>query len=178
MKTSIRISLVALGACSLIASAALAQEQSAAKVKSQKSLKAAPAPTAADPTAKVKDPAAAKVQPTREQQAQQAAEAWLKLIDAGQYDQSHAAAAKLFRGAVAKEMWAQQVKGVREPLGTLKLRRLKSATFATSLPGAPDGEYVVIQFETSFTNKKNAIETVTPMRDPDGAWRVSGYYIK
>jgi hypothetical protein len=26
--------------------------------------------------------------------------------------------------------------------------------------------------------KKTAIETVTPMQDKDGAWRVSGYYIK
>jgi hypothetical protein len=47
-----------------------------------------------------------------------------------------------------------------------------------SLPGAPDGEYVVIQFATSFENKKSAIETVTPMLDSDGEWRVSGYFIK
>ncbi len=44
--------------------------------------------------------------------------------------------------------------------------------------GAPDGEYVVIQFETSFEHKRSAIETVTPMMDRDGKWRVSGYYIK
>ena len=31
------------------------------------------------------------------------------------------------------------------------------------MPGAPDGQYVVIQFETSFQNKKSAIKTVTPM---------------
>jgi hypothetical protein len=43
---------------------------------------------------------------------------------------------------------------------------------------APDGEYVVIQFEASFENKKSAIETVTPMLDKDGNWRVSGYYVK
>jgi hypothetical protein len=46
------------------------------------------------------------------------------------------------------------------------------------LPGAPDGEYVVIQFETSFENKKSAIETVTPMIEINGGWRVSGYFIK
>jgi hypothetical protein len=56
--------------------------------------------------------------------------------------------------------------------------KLESAQFMTQLPGAPDGEYAVIQFETSFANKKSAIETVTPMKDPDGKWRVSGYFIK
>ncbi len=48
----------------------------------------------------------------------------------------------------------------------------------TSLPGAPDGEYVVIQIQTSFENKKSAVETITPMLDKDGRWRVSGYQIR
>ena len=57
-------------------------------------------------------------------------------------------------------------------------RTLKYKKYTTALPGAPDGEYVVLQFETSFQNKKFAMEKVTPMRDRDGKWRVSGYYIK
>ena len=57
-------------------------------------------------------------------------------------------------------------------------RKLKSTQFATSLPGAPDGEYVVIQFEASFGNKRASVETVTPMLEKDGQWRVSGYFIK
>jgi hypothetical protein len=55
---------------------------------------------------------------------------------------------------------------------------VKRARYETSLPGAPDGEYVVIQFETSFENKKAAIETVTPMFEKNRGWRVSGYYIQ
>ncbi|MGB5422961.1 MAG: DUF4019 domain-containing protein [Desulfobacterales bacterium] len=27
-------------------------------------------------------------------------------------------------------------------------------------------------------NKASAVETITPMLDKDGQWRVSGYYIK
>jgi len=46
------------------------------------------------------------------------------------------------------------------------------------MPGAPDGEYVVIQYETEFEKKASAVETVTPERDKNGTWRVSGYYIK
>jgi hypothetical protein len=45
------------------------------------------------------------------------------------------------------------------------------------LPGAPEGEYVVIQYETQFEHKAGAIETVTPLREKDGSWRVSGYFI-
>jgi hypothetical protein len=56
--------------------------------------------------------------------------------------------------------------------------RQTTARFVTSLPGAPDGRYVVIQYKTSFENKSSATETVTPMLDRDQKWRVSGYFIK
>jgi hypothetical protein len=50
--------------------------------------------------------------------------------------------------------------------------------YAEKLPGAPEGKYVVIQYETVFENRASAVETVTPMLDPDGVWRVSGYFIR
>lgn len=36
----------------------------------------------------------------------------------------------------------------------------------------------VLQFDTAFKNKKEAVETVTPMLDQDGKWRVTGYFVK
>jgi hypothetical protein len=65
--------------------------------------------------------------------------------------------------------WNQALAASRKPLGGLLSRKTKTTKYATSLPGAPDGEYVVIQFTSSFVNKKSAIETITPMKDPDGA---------
>jgi hypothetical protein len=70
------------------------------------------------------------------------------------------------------------VRGVREPLGRPVSRKMRSAVYMTSLPGAPDGHYVVITFDTSFARKKAGIETVTPKLDNDGTWRVSGYFIR
>ena len=67
---------------------------------------------------------------------------------------------------------------IRAPLGAVKSRQLKSTQFTKTLPGAPDGDYVVVQFETRFENKAAAIETVVPLLEKDGAWRVSGYFIK
>ena len=103
---------------------------------------------------------------------------WLAGVDEGKYADSWNHAADYFKNAVTKAQWEQSLQSVRKPLGKLISRSIKDATHTTSLPGAPDGEYVVIQFQTSFENKKSAIETVTPMLDPDGVWRVSGYFIK
>ena len=78
-------------------------------------------------------------------QAQKAAEAWLALVDQGQYAKSWEEAASFFRGAVGKDAWVSAVGGVRGQVGKLKSRQLKSAQYTTSLPGVPAGEYVVIQ---------------------------------
>ena len=113
-----------------------------------------------------------------EEAAISAAKAWLSLVDNGKYVESWNEAAQIFKDAVSKEQWGQTILAARKPLGKNISRELMSKSYQTSLPGAPDGEYVVIQFKASFKNKKSATETITPMMDKDGKWRVSGYYIR
>lgn len=110
--------------------------------------------------------------------AEKAAEAWLALVDEGKYGDSWDQAAGFFRTAISKDSWEPLVQRVRTPLGKVKSRTLKSAAYTTSLPGAPDGQYVVIQYVTDFENKSGAIETVTPALDKDQTWRVSGYFVR
>ncbi len=113
-----------------------------------------------------------------EDAAQSAAESWLKLVDEGNYAASWEQAARVFKGAVKQADWGQMAGGVRAPLGRLVSRKLKSRAYTEQMPGAPDGKYVVIQYDSVFEHKSSAVETVTPMVDPDGVWRVSGYFIR
>ena len=115
---------------------------------------------------------------TPEDKAQAAAESWLSLVDGGKHGESWDHAAAFFKGAVTKEQWEQAAAGARSPLGKLVSRKLKSRQAMDKLPGAPDGKYVVIQYDTVFEKKSAAAETITPMLDPDGTWRVSGYFIR
>ena len=112
------------------------------------------------------------------QDATRAARAWLALVDAGKYGQSWEQAASFFKKNVTKSQWEQAARQVRGATGAYVSRKLKSATLTKELPGAPAGQYVVIQFEAVFKNKKDAVETVTPMLDADKKWRVAGYFIK
>ncbi|UCF00621.1 MAG: DUF4019 domain-containing protein [Deltaproteobacteria bacterium] len=107
-----------------------------------------------------------------------AAETWLSLVDEGFYLRSWREGATYFKNAVSQGQWTQSMVAFRKALGKTLSRKLTSAQYTTTLPGAPDGEYVVIQYQTSFENKLSATETVTPMLDEDGPWKVSGYYIK
>lgn len=113
-----------------------------------------------------------------EDAAQAAAASWLKIVDKADYATSWEEAAKLFKGAVTKDQWKQAAAGVRGPLGKVISRKVKSREYKEKVPGAPDGKYVIVQFDTVFDKKSSAVETVTPMLDPDGKWRVSGYFIR
>ena len=116
--------------------------------------------------------------PQKEKAAVASAEKWLAAVDKGKYVESWQEAAVYFKNAVTKEQWEQSMLSFRKPLGRLISRKVQSTLYKTSMPGAPDGTYVVITFETAFENKASAIETVTPMLEKDGKWRVSGYFIK
>ena len=104
--------------------------------------------------------------------------AWLALTDTGQYESSWDSAAAAFKAAVSKEDLEKSLSAVLTPFGALETREMATSKFSTTLPGAPDGEYVVFQFNSSFEHKATALETVTAMKDADGAWRVAGYFIK
>lgn len=115
---------------------------------------------------------------TAQDEAEAAAKAWLAVVDEGHYGESWDAASALFREEVTKAEWETMVQSAREALGAVGSRTLESARFARQLPGAPDGEYVVLQYQSEFENQASVMETITPQRQDDGSWAVSGYYIR
>jgi hypothetical protein len=107
-----------------------------------------------------------------------AAENWLPMIDNGEYAKSWKEAAAYFEKVITEGEWVQSMQEVRKPLGKPISRKVKSLTPKTSLPNTPEGNYIVIQFETSFEKGKSGLETVTPQLESDGKWRVAGYHIQ
>lgn len=100
------------------------------------------------------------------------------MVDGQEYSRSWEQTAECFRNIVSKDNWQKSLQAIRVPLGKMVTREVKSKRYITSAPGARDGQYVIIQYNTSFENKKSAIKTVTPMLEKDGKWRVFGYYIR
>lgn len=103
---------------------------------------------------------------------------WLATVDDAKYEKAWDDAASLFQSAMSVDAWEQRARATRGPLGAVRSRKLRAATFTKVLPGAPDGAYVIIRYDTQFERKREASETLTPMREKDGAWKVAGYYIK
>ncbi len=113
-----------------------------------------------------------------EEIAQIAASSWLTLIDKGEYAESWNTASNMFKDTITSDQWKKALSGVRKSFGKVLSREMIDQRHHDSLPGAPDGSYFVIQYNTEFENKKSAVETITMTKEKDGAWKSAGYFIK
>ncbi|MFE8108245.1 DUF4019 domain-containing protein [Sphingomonas melonis] len=120
--------------------------------------------------------ASATARPT-ETDASSAARSWAALLDGGQWDASWRAAGSMFKSQLTSAQWATTIQSVRQPLGRVSSRTLQSVVQTKTLPGAPAGDYQVLQFQTRFATKPDAVETIVLARE-NGSWRVSGYFIR
>ena len=109
--------------------------------------------------------------------AAESVELWLNVLDQGDYQTSWELTAPLFRNQVSLDQWMRMAKNARTPLGNFRSRELLSAVYRSGLPDAPEADYIIFQYRTSFAKKDEAVETVTPML-VDGVWKVSGYYVR
>jgi len=114
----------------------------------------------------------------KQEAAKQATQSWLVFVDGGNFGQSWQEASSFFQSKVSKADWEKALAQVRTPLGSVVNRSFIGASYQTDLPGAPKGEYVVIQYRTELSSSGTVTETITPMLDKDGKWRVSGYFVK
>jgi hypothetical protein len=106
-----------------------------------------------------------------------AATEWLALIDAGEYEQSWKEAASAFQDALTPAVWETSLTDARSQFEPFGERTLTSSQQVTDPPGAPAGDYVILQYRTEVTGDRTVTETVVPMKDGD-AWKVSGYFVR
>ena len=122
--------------------------------------------------------APARAQDEAIEEAKTSARAWLLLQDGYDFDESWTRAGELLRTAVARKEWTAKWSVTRAPLGKVGSRGVKSAEYATTMPGAPDGEYVVLKYDTAFENNQTVEERLILRKEPDGLWRVASYFIR
>ncbi|MEI8605844.1 DUF4019 domain-containing protein [Pseudoalteromonas sp. B160] len=83
----------------------------------------------------------------------------------------------VFQKNVPQALWVSKLEQVRTPLGAVTSREGISRQVLTSIPQLPDGDYVILEFQTDFENKAQSIETVTLKKSAE-QWQVIGYFIQ
>lgn len=163
------LTLALVAAAGLAALPAQAQQEPMQRRSAQPPLFAPSASGASAPAADINR----DVRPALE-----AANLWLGLTDINRGQQSWEQAAPVFQRAISADDWAHRLQAARGPLGRVKSRKTADAVFTRTLPGQPDGEYVVIQYNTVFEHKAEAHEMVTMVFGIDSRWRVAGYLVR
>lgn len=109
--------------------------------------------------------------------AKAAATEWIALVDGAAYAESWETAAPVFQTGISQEQWAQRLEQVRGQVGGVATRTLADSQYRTSLPNAPDGEYVVLQYISAFERLPQAMEMVVMTKTDAGSWQAAGYQV-
>jgi hypothetical protein len=109
--------------------------------------------------------------------AQPVAIAFLQMIDAGQYGQSWQSASRLMQERVSQQAWEEKLKDARTRSGQLVSRDRTSATYSTEAQDSPEGEYIMLIYDSRFEHAEDVSEYVTVMRDGED-WKVAGYFME
>ncbi|MBY0498530.1 MAG: DUF4019 domain-containing protein [Nitrosomonas sp.] len=112
------------------------------------------------------------------QKVESSARSWLEFVDRGQYQESWENSSPLLRTKIPEAVWIKSLTTLRSSRGAINTRFIATAGATKSLSGFPDGDYVVLQFYTTFTGKGLILETVTLVKAADESWQVCDYVIK
>ena len=111
-----------------------------------------------------------------ERAALRSVEAWLSLIDAGNYSEAYEATGSYFRENVTAEEFRNSMEERFAMLGALESRTLSTTQRLATVPDAPPGDYFVFEFDGVYERRPNARERVTAVSE-SGEWPVVGIYI-
>ncbi|HEY7903128.1 MAG TPA: DUF4019 domain-containing protein [Casimicrobiaceae bacterium] len=118
----------------------------------------------------------ARAQDARSSEAQDAARAWLALVDKSDVEGAYDAAGNKFKRGMAKADWIKALVKTREPYGANAQRTIAATQFHNRIQGVGKGDYAVLLFRSSFARRDFAQEQVTLENTPKG-WQVIGYVI-
>lgn len=88
------------------------------------------------------------------------ATSYLELLDQQKLEEAWQYSAPLFKALNDKLQWQQRIKAIRNAYGPVSVRTLRLSSHRSTYTNAPDGDYLFIQFNSTFENKANGIETV------------------
>lgn len=107
-----------------------------------------------------------------------AAHKWLALLDTGKAGAAWDVSSPYLKSVVTRQKWVAGITSARKPFGKIVSRKAEKFARTHALPGAPDGDYSIIEFESVFAKGKRATEQLIWVLEAGDVWRVSGYYIR
>ncbi len=111
------------------------------------------------------------------ERAVEAAYAFVEVVDQGDTLAAYWSGAALLQLANDEQQWVRQTERVRRLMGETLLRTLKTTRSVSNFSGLPDGDYLLISFETQTTNKQRMVEVLL-VQNSTGIPKICAYLIR
>lgn len=105
------------------------------------------------------------------------AEAFVVAIDKNDYRSAYANASPILRLSFKQDTWIEQQSLSFQLLGKALKRQLMTVRSRESYPGLPDGNYLIVSYQTQTEYKSGAIEVLL-LKEQDEGWQVCKYSIR
>ncbi|MFO7767061.1 MAG: DUF4019 domain-containing protein [Pelovirga sp.] len=106
-----------------------------------------------------------------------AAERFARIIDSGNSSAAYSQASPLLRLVQKEQEFVSAIERAHLLLGPVQQRQLTALRSIGSYPRLPDGDYLIVQFETRTLHKNKAAEIIL-LRHQGGTWLVADYSIR
>ena len=110
-------------------------------------------------------------------EARDRAEAFVTLIDQGRLEAAYAGASPLLHLTRDQQEWITDVTRLRQILGPVQQRTLKAVRAVSTFPQLPDGDYLVVQYESRMERKQQAAEIIL-LKKQESGWIVCAYSVR
>jgi len=101
----------------------------------------------------------------------QLATSWLNLIDTEHFAESWQPLGKKLKAKYSESTWGSALHPLLSQTGKVKKRTFRSVSYSD-----PQGESVIVEFDSSFTNASVTKEIVT-LAQEDGQWKIVSYSV-
>lgn len=107
----------------------------------------------------------------------QSAIAWLAFINDRNWAEGWRNASEMMRSQISQDLFTTSMTSAHSMLGKVVSRKFVRARATKSLPGAPDGDYELLEFKSEYEKKADAIDTVVVVKEGSG-WKVAGFFTR
>jgi hypothetical protein len=85
---------------------------------------------------------------------------YLELLDQGRFAEAWQVMSPIFQALEPRVQWHNRQQAIRAAYGALEFREFFLMEYRDHYLLSPDGEYIIVQFKTSFQHKATTTETV------------------
>ncbi len=107
----------------------------------------------------------------------QAGSRFVANLDEQKYSDCWLAGDPLFHRAISEEEWAVALKSCRKKVGYNQGRTLSKIVAYQNPPAMPEGQYMLLKYQSVFTNNPRCQEILTMRKVAGWPWCVVGYHL-